>query len=243
MNFDERSEIKSREKIIQFLNEERIGRFATIDKNGYPFVAPMNFVYFNSAIYVHGFPRGEKYENIKSNPKCGFEVDRELAFLPSYFFEPPTDASKTDTLYVSVVIKGTAKLVADNDEKAEVLNALIEKSQTEGGYEKLASKMAPVKGVGLIKITPETITGKYKLGRFWNDDEKMLIATRMMQRAATMPKRTVELWGIPGTGLLDDEATKKLAWLHTSELVRMMGFENRKSYPDILLHKAQEIDW
>lgn len=243
MNFGERSEIKSREKIIQFLHEERIGRFATVDKDGFPFVAPMNFVYLNSAIYVHGFPRGEKYENVRSNPKCGFEVDRELAFLPSYFFEPPTDASKTDTLYISVVVKGTAELVTDNDEKAAALNALVEKSQTEGGFEKLAPKMATVRGVGLIKITPGGITGKYKLGKFWDDSEKMQIATRMMQRAVKMPERTLELWGIPGVGLLDGESIKKLAWLHTGELVKMMGFENRDRYPGISLYKAHEIDW
>jgi nitroimidazol reductase NimA-like FMN-containing flavoprotein (pyridoxamine 5'-phosphate oxidase superfamily) len=133
MNFEERSNIKSPDRMVQFLLQEHIGRFVTIDKNGFPFVAPMNFVYFDSAVYVHGFPRGEKYENIMANSKYGFEVDRELAFLPSYFFEPPTDASKTDTLCVSVVIKRTAELVADKEEKAAALNALMEKNQIEGG--------------------------------------------------------------------------------------------------------------
>ena len=37
----------------------------------------------------------EKYENISHNEKCGFEISKELAFLPSYFFEPKEDASKT----------------------------------------------------------------------------------------------------------------------------------------------------
>jgi pyridoxamine 5'-phosphate oxidase-like protein len=47
MNFGERSKIKSIQKMIQFLESERIGRFATIDKNGFPFIVPMNFVFFN----------------------------------------------------------------------------------------------------------------------------------------------------------------------------------------------------
>ncbi len=38
MNFGERSMIKSKEKMIQFMREERVGRLATIDKNGYPFI-------------------------------------------------------------------------------------------------------------------------------------------------------------------------------------------------------------
>ena len=45
-------EIKSKEKIIQFLNEEHVGRIATIDVEGYPQVIPMNFVFFNDAIYM-----------------------------------------------------------------------------------------------------------------------------------------------------------------------------------------------
>lgn len=71
----------------------------------------------------------EGNENIKTNQKCGFEVDKELTFLPSYFFEPPTDASKTDTLYISVVVKGTAELVTEKKEMAAALNALMEKNQ------------------------------------------------------------------------------------------------------------------
>lgn len=214
MNFGERSKIKSNQKIIQFLESERIGRFATIDKDGFPFIVPMNFVFFNSSFYLHGFPRGERYENIKTNSKCGFEVDKELAFLPSYFFEPPTDASKTDTLYISVVVKGTAELVIDNQEKSATMNALMEKSQTEGDYEKLRPEMATVKGVGLIKITPLVMTGKYKLGRFWDEKEKIQIANRMMERAVKMPERTLELLNIPGLNVLEEGSKKRLAWLH-----------------------------
>jgi uncharacterized protein len=243
MNSEEKSSIKSLDKMVQFLKQERIGRFVTIDAKGFPFVAPMNFVYFNSAIYVHGFPRGEKYENIKANSKCGFEVDKELAFLPSYFFEPPTDASKTDTLYVSVVIKGTAELVTDKEEKTAALNALMEKNQTEGGYEELKPDMATVRGVGLIRIKPEVMTGKYKLGRFWDEKEKVRIATRMMERAVKMPERTLELLNIAGLDLLGEDTIKRLAWLHTTELVKMMGFSNRHDYPQVSLYKAEEIDW
>ena len=45
--------IKSKEKIIQFLNEEPTGRISSIDKNGYPQIIPMNFVLVNDFIYMH----------------------------------------------------------------------------------------------------------------------------------------------------------------------------------------------
>ena len=63
----------------------------------------------------------------------GFEVDRNLEFLPSYFSDP-TDASLADTLYISVVIKGEANIVGDVNEKVLALNALMKKYQPEGRY-------------------------------------------------------------------------------------------------------------
>lgn len=243
VNFGERSKIKSKEKIVEFLQKEHVGRFASMDKNGFPFIAPMNFVYWNDMIYIHGFPKGEKYDNIKLNSKCGFEVDKELAFLPSYFFEPPTDASLTDTLYISIVIKGYAELVTGNREKASVLNALIGKYQVEGGYERLMPEMATVRGVALIRIKPDTMTGKYKLGRYWDPKDKLRIATRMMERAVQNPRRVLELLNIAGFENLDDKTTKELAWIHTSEIVKMMGFQNALQYPAISLSSISEIDW
>lgn len=243
MNFGEKSQIKSKIKIIEFLQKEHVGRFTTIDKDGFPFVAPMNFVYLNDAIYIHGFPKGEKYENVKNNSKCGFEVDRELAFLPSYFFEPTTDASLTDTLYVSVVIKGYAEFVTGNAEKADALNALMQKHQIEGGYEPLRPEMATVRGVGVIKIKPDVMTGKYKLGKYWDAKDKLRIATRIMERALKDPKRTLSLLNIPGLVRLDEETTKKLAWVHSSEIIGMMGFKNTLEYPGISLVVVDDIDW
>lgn len=243
MNFGEKSKIKSKDNIVKFLKTEHIGRFTTIDKNGFPFTAPMNFVYYHDAIYLHGFPKGEKYENVKLNSKCGFEVDKDLAFLPSYFFEPRTDASLTDTLYISVIIKGLAEFVTDNTEKAGILNALIEKYQVEGGYEMLEPDMATVRGVGLIKVMPETMTGKYKLGKYWEPRDKIRIATRIMERAIKNPKRTLELLNIAGLDKLDDKTAKKLAWIHSTEIVRMMGFRNDSEYPNISLFVEEDVDW
>ena len=99
--------IKSKDKIIKFLSEESTGRISSIDKEGFPQIIPMNFVFLNNSVYMHSHIRGEKIENIKRNSKVGFEVDRNLEFLPSYFSDPD-DASLADTLYISVVIKGEA---------------------------------------------------------------------------------------------------------------------------------------
>ena len=140
-------QIKSYEKAKEFLNQEHVGRISTIDENGYPQIIPMNFVFLNDAVYMHSHPRGEKIQNFQRNDKVGFEVDRELEFLPSYF-EDPKNASLADTLYISIVVKGIASLVNDREEKTLALNGLMKKYQPEGRYDPITSDMRLAAGHG-----------------------------------------------------------------------------------------------
>ena len=151
-------EIKSKEKIIEFLSSQQTGRISSIDENGYPQIIPMNFVYISDVIYMHSHVRGEKLDNIRRNQKVGFEVDKNLEFLPSYFSDP-TDASLADTLYISVVIKGNASIVSDKEEKTTALNGLMKKYQPEGGYEPIKPEMDVLDEVVVIKIVPKSLRG------------------------------------------------------------------------------------
>ena len=207
-------EIKSFSNIISFLNEEKVGRVASIDENGYPQIIPMNFVYVKNknnqsdtqsdtknfgSIYMHSYPIGEKIQNIKRNSRVGFEVDSYVCFLPSYYFHP-TDASQADTLYISVVIKGTASVIQDNDEKAIALNALMAKYQTEGGYESLSSNMGSVKEVAVLKVVPTDLRGKYKIGQHWIPKYRLQMARNIVEREKEADaKRILKIMGIEMT--------------------------------------------
>ncbi len=193
-----RLEIKSKEKIIEFLNQQETGRVSSIDKDGFPQIIPMNFVYADDAIYMHSHPRGEKLENISKNPKVGFEVDQSLEFLPSYFTSP-TDASQADTLYISVVIKGKASLVSDPKEKTRALNDLMKKYQPEGGYEKLTPDMKVVEEVSIIKVVPVTMRGKYKIGQHWDKKTRLEIAKKILERNSPTAQNTVKMMGVTKT--------------------------------------------
>ena len=188
-------EIKSKEKVIEFLNSQAVGRMATIDVKGYPQIIPMNFVYVEAdessinlqymkrvdAIYMHSHPIGEKLDNVQRNPRVGFEVDQHICFLPSYYFHP-SDASQADTLYISIVIKGCASIVEDNAEKAKALNSLMKKYQKEEGYKILNPYMQSVQEVTVIKIVPKEMRGKYKIGQHWAPAYRLKIAGKILQR-------------------------------------------------------------
>ena len=193
-----RLEIKSKEKIKEFLDAEHVGRIASIDETGYPQIIPMNFVFLNDAIYLHSHTRGEKLDNIKRNDKVGFEVDRELEFLPSYF-EDPKDASLADTLYISVVIKGTASIIEEKNEKALALNGLMKKYQPEGGYEPLTPEMDVIDEVAIIKVIPDSIRGKYKIGQNLRKDERVDLAKKIFERNTPSAIDTLKIMGFEVT--------------------------------------------
>jgi uncharacterized protein len=186
--------IKSKERIIQFLNNENTGRISSIDKDGFPQIIPMNFVFLNNTVYMHSHIKGEKIENIKRNSKVGFEVDKNLEFLPSYFSDPE-DASLADTLYISVVIKGEAILVKDKEEKVLALNGLMEKYQPEGQYKPMRKDMDVLDATAVIKIMPKEMKGKYKIGQNMSKDEKIELAQKIKNRNSQTSRDTLEIMG------------------------------------------------
>jgi nitroimidazol reductase NimA-like FMN-containing flavoprotein (pyridoxamine 5'-phosphate oxidase superfamily) len=189
-----RLEIKSKQRIAEFLNKEHVGRICSIDKDGFPQIIPMNFIFLNDAIYMHSHTKGEKLENIKSNSKVGFEVDREVEFLPSYFTHP-TDASQADTLYISVVIKGNGTIISDKNEKTLALNGLMEKYQPEGNYEKITPDMKVVNEVAIIKIIPHTMRGKYKIGQHMDKGTRSQLAKKILDKNSPTAKETLQIMG------------------------------------------------
>ena len=215
MQLIKKLEIQSKYRIIKFLNSEPVGRIASIDANGFPQVIPMNFVFVQAndprfrsrriikldAVYMHSHPFGEKLENIKGNSKAGFEVDRHVCFLPSYYFHP-SDASQADTLYISVVIKGNAMIVEDNEEKAVALNSLMKKYQKEGKYEPLDPYMPSVHEVTVIKIVPEGMRGKYKIGQHWAPAYRLKMARNIVDREEKKLAR--EILDVMGIDILAD---------------------------------------
>ncbi len=69
------------EKEIEYLKSQRLGRLATVSKNGQPDVVPVGFQLDGNTIWVGSgtqeiFFRGKKYLNVsKGNQKVAFVVD------------------------------------------------------------------------------------------------------------------------------------------------------------------------
>lgn len=145
------------ERINHLLHTEAVGRLATLGADGYPYVTPVHFVFFEGKIYIHGLAAGEKLQNINNNPQVCFEAEKMLSLI--HDDEKPCG---TNTEYESVIIRGAASTVKDSQLKTKILDAVVAKYTPQHigkTYPPNALKMTAV-----IEIAISSITGKYYNG-------------------------------------------------------------------------------
>ncbi len=165
-----KKEIKDRRVIIELLEQCHVGRLGTTGRDGYPMVKPLNFAYHDEKIYFHSAKEGEKIDDIKRDNRVCFEVDLPIAFLRAK--RQPCEA---EYLYRSVIIKGRAHIVEDNDERLFALKLLMDKYQPEADYgDFLEEKLAITE---VVRIDIEEMVGKEDLGK-GNIRETVLKALR-----------------------------------------------------------------
>jgi len=102
-------EVTDREEMKRILASSNIGRLATGGADGYPYITPVNFVFFKEFVYFHSSPKGEKMDNIGRDPRVCFEVDIPLAYL-EVNFNPKKNPCLTSQLYHCVIIRGKARV-------------------------------------------------------------------------------------------------------------------------------------
>ena len=145
----------TQEQIENLLLKSQIGSLATLNTNNTPYVVPIHFLYQNKTIYFHGLPKGQKIDNIQTNPNVSMTVyEMQDLLLP-----PNGEPCETNTKYHSVIIAGTASIVTDLPKKQTILKGIVQKYTPELINNPLPKKM--VKATAIIKIQILEITGKY----------------------------------------------------------------------------------
>ncbi len=153
-----KKEIKDKSIIIDLLNTCHTGRLGTVGKDSYPMVKPLNFVHHEGKIYFHTAKEGEKIDDIKRDSRVCFEVD-----LPIAYVRAKNQPCEAEYLYRSVIIKGSAHIVEDREEKLFALKCLMEKYQPQGNYGGFPEERLAI--TGIVGIDIEEMTGKEDLGK------------------------------------------------------------------------------
>lgn len=142
----------SNDEALNFLIEQTVGRLATCDCSGTPYITPLNYIYYQHKLYFHCANEGRKLDNIAANSKVCFEVSR----VNKNVFGPL--ACNFSTRYTSVLIEGTASIVEDPIRKLELLNTLTSKLANGRHFAPAVPESAS--RVTVVEISIETLSGK-----------------------------------------------------------------------------------
>lgn len=139
-------------EIADLLSRMDVGAISTIGEDGFPYTVPVNFVTVDGKVYIHGRKIGEKVDNIKRDSKVCFTVWQRKGYE-----DCGIPACDTTTVYECAVIRGNVVFIDDNDEKAKVLQAIVDKLVPD----KKDMDMKKVPPTLVYMIEPTSVTGKY----------------------------------------------------------------------------------
>ena len=174
------SEVTDPVKIEAVLSASNIGRMATFGADGYPYITPVNFVFYEEAIFFHCAPKGEKLDNLAANPMVCFEVDIPLAYMDSGF----TNATGCNVhqLYHCVIIRGKAAMVDDVDLKTRSLNALMAKHEPGWDLNSITPDLPLFKACEVVRIEIDNISAKSDLVQKMPPEEQARLANYLKNR-------------------------------------------------------------
>ncbi|RMG28109.1 MAG: pyridoxamine 5'-phosphate oxidase family protein [Methanobacteriota archaeon] len=179
----------------EIVGRAHVGHLGLIDVKGYPRIVPLNFVAIGRDIYFHGAQEGEKFDLLKESPKASFSVDLPFAFIPSYW-QSKRSAEPTSVFFKSLHIRGRGEVVNDLTEKAHALQAMMEKYQPEGGYERIEVSnpiyRKPLERVGVFRIVTEELTMKIKFGQNMDARKIGRIIEGLRERNLPMDLETIK---------------------------------------------------
>jgi nitroimidazol reductase NimA-like FMN-containing flavoprotein (pyridoxamine 5'-phosphate oxidase superfamily) len=188
------SEVTDQKEIQRILSLTNIGRLATIGKDGYPYITPINFVSYKGDIFFHCAPEGEKLDNLTRDPHVCFEVDVPLSYMNINSY-PGRPICHLHQFYHCVIIRGTASVVSESSKKVAVLNKLISKHENTVDFEHVTDEMPGFNACKVIQIIPASITAKSDLGQNMPDDVRSAIAKYFVKRNQFGDAETVKAMG------------------------------------------------
>jgi nitroimidazol reductase NimA-like FMN-containing flavoprotein (pyridoxamine 5'-phosphate oxidase superfamily)/N-acetylglutamate synthase-like GNAT family acetyltransferase len=168
-------------------------RIATTNAADEPVLRTVHGVVVRGGVAWHGAPAGEKMETV--GREAVVAAEEVVATVPSYFLDPERACPAT-TLYRSVEIHGAVEQVDDPAHKAEVLQALMEKLQPEGGHVPITADhplyAKAVEGILVLRVGMKRLDGKAKLAQNRSPQERARLLAKLWERGLDGDPAAVE---------------------------------------------------
>lgn len=181
-------EVKNKESILALLQKCEFGTLSLMDKDQ-PYGVPVNFAWWEEGIVFHGSKEGKKMELLSKNARASFSVVKPYAYIPSYFSNT-TSACPATQFFGSVIMSGDVQIMTDIHQKAEALNALMQKLQPEKRYETINANhpiyTKMLEKTAVMKLIPQMLTCKFKIGQNLSHEQRASIISQLKERGTTI---------------------------------------------------------
>ena len=142
-------EITDKGIIEEILSNSDICRIAINDEN-VPYLVPLNYGYYNGALYFHSASQGRKIDLLKKNNRVAFEIEFSGEIIKDSM------PCKWTSKYRSVMGSGTIEIFHDEKLIRDGLNIIMSHyGHTQNTYDE-----AYFARIVILKLTIENITGK-----------------------------------------------------------------------------------
>ena len=139
------------EQTEDILRRNNTGTLAVSGDDGYPYSVPVNYVYSDGKIYIHGARAGHKIDAVKNCDKVSFSVIDRDTLVPEEF----------TTYFASAIVFGRARLLESGNEFEASIYALAKKYSPEATDEAVENEVAKFRSsLCMICIDIEHMSGK-----------------------------------------------------------------------------------
>lgn len=168
---------------VALFRAAEVVQLASVRADGWPVLRTVHGVVVDGALAWHGAPKGEKSE-LTGQPGI-VSCERIVANIPSHFVDPERACPAT-TYYESAQAAGRIEAIEDREEKARVLQALMERYQPEGGHRPITADdplyANAVKNLALWRVSLADAVAKVKLGQHKKPEELVRILEGLWRR-------------------------------------------------------------
>lgn len=144
--------IEEKKRIEKIITSCKLCFVGMADKEGKPYVLPMNFGFDNETIYLHSAQEGRAIRILEHNPRLCITFCTE----PNLIYQHPDVACSYRMQSESVLCEGTVEFIEDFDEKVSALHTIM-RQYTDKTFE--YSKPAVV-NVKVWKVHIDTFSAK-----------------------------------------------------------------------------------
>ena len=167
-----------------------------------PYAVPVNFVRIGEAIFFHGALANKKMKMLSRNPNVSFSVVEHFALIDSDFSSTEGLACPATQFFKSVSIRGRASVVEGREEKATVLEALMQKLQPKGGYRPFHENAydKALKSTAVVRVDIGSLSCKFKFGQHLSDERFDMILKHLENRGNEIDLKTVKMMKMQRAG-------------------------------------------